>query len=631
MGKLIIIALFVVAAVLAWAWLRRRHVVGESQAAKPAAEKGPSVEDSQAEPATPLLTSPDVACPVTNDATASEQNSAVREPEQTQPPSVPPPDTNLSKDDVSVPSKSPEREPLVAETKTPNSVLEAAIPAGELPTQLVATDENLGELSAPPSTTTAAMSVVSPPTSGEAELVTHEGPEPPPKAPTYHPPTPPPQKPRTLGARERTLHLAQRTEADLRLRVQLVFGRGGTIKTLALVADKREGMPSDVEVRGTHGGLPLTELRDDCYQPVRLVDAGNALQQGVVWHGCSDGRRWRWVLSGRELYVLAPGAEFGLSGFVSAARLWLNARHIVLAKANLRDQVLATLTATGCATPEVSDDIAAGVPSGWILFRNVTPTRAIPMREEQDILNILCPAHEIEPHFVGGIRIERKIWLAGFPPRIRFTGELGDGFQVLIDGQTAQPASDGAFEAPGWDSSCEHRLWFGDRSVTYSLRTMDENWECWHAHDFGTGAAICGAVTHRTDGRRMHQVCVPAVNPLLLGARPDEFFCCQVRHAMRSENIIAMVPFAPVWALPMDPVHADKRYARLILLDSMEPVFPHGQANRKRNADYAFRRWITAINDTRRKQLALAVESEDAKALWRRYRVMAKQLWRKVR
>jgi hypothetical protein len=297
----------------------------------------------------------------------------------------------------------------------------------------------------------------------------------------------------------------------------------------------------------------------------------------------------------------------------------------------LRDQVLTALTAAGCATPEVSDDAAIGVPSGWVLFRDVTPTRAMPMRDEQDILNVLCPAHEIEPHFVGGIRLERNIWLAGFPPRIRFTGELGDGFQVMIDGQAAQPASDGAFEAPGWDTACEHRLWFGDRFETYSLRTMEENWGCWHAHDFGTGAAICGAATHRTDGGRYHQVRIPAANPLLLGARPGEIFCCQAQHDVRSETIIVLVPFAPVWALPMDPVHADKRYARLMLLDSIEPVSFVDQANRKRDADRAFRQWIAAINDTGRKQLALAVESEDTKALWRRYRVVAKHFWRKMR
>jgi len=589
-------------------------------------------------PVTPPLTSPEVTFPATNETTAHEQNSAIREPEQIQPTSAPPPDANLSREDVSVPSEAPEREPLVAEAKTPCPVSETAVSGGDSPIQPAAAEEKLGELDAPLSRTAPSMPAASPPSSGEAESEANRETKPSlvesevvPKAPTYHPPIPPAQKPRTSGTWGRKSLSMPRTEADLRLRVQLVFGRGGTVKTLAIIADKREGMPSEIEVRGTHGELHLTELCDDCYEPVPLVDAGNTLQRGVEWHGRSDKCQWRWVMGGRELYVLAPGDEFGLHGFVSVSKLRLNARHAVLAKASLQNEVLAAFTAAGCATPKVNDDAAIGVPSGWVLFSDVTPTRAIPMREEQDIMNILCPAHEIEPHFIGGIRIGRNIWLAGFPPRILFTGELGDEFRVMIDGQTAQPASDGAFEALGWDAACEHRLCFGDRFETYSLRTMDEKWESWHAYDFGTGAAICGAATYRTDGGRWHQVRIPATNPLLVGARPGEIFCYQAQHGVRSETIIVLVPFALVWALPMDPVHADKRYARLMLLDSIEPVSSADQANRKRDADRAFRQWIAAINDTGRKQLALAVESEDTKALWRRYRVVAKQFRRKMR
>lgn len=174
------------------------------------------------------------------------------------------------------------------------------------------------------------------------------------------------------------------------------------------------------------------------------------------------------------------------------------------------------------------------------------------MRDDRDILNSLRPAHEIVPHFVGGIRLERNKWLAGYSPRIRFTGEFANGFQVKIDGHIAQAASDGAFEAAGWDSEGEHRLWFGDRAETYSLCTMAEAWERWPAHDFGLGAAICGASTHRLDGARWRQVCVPASNPLLIGARPGEIFRCRVSNSVNTGRIIAVVPFPPVWALPMD-------------------------------------------------------------------------------
>jgi hypothetical protein len=282
-----------------------------------------------------------------------------------------------------------------------------------------------------------------------------------PRPPIYRPTAPSATTAPSRTRVQTVSRTAQPSNADLRLRVQLVFGHGGVVRSLALAPDRRDGMPSEIEVTGTQGELHLTHLRDDCYEPVALADAGNALTQGIEWRGRGNARRWRWVLGGRELYVLAPGDEFGLHGFVSTARLWLNTRHVVLAAKRLREQVLAALAEAGCATPEVSDDTTPGVPTGWLLFREVIPTRFV-QRDERDILNALCPAHDIERHFVGGIKLERNTWLAGYPPRIRFTGEFANGFQVKIDGHPAQPAGDGAFEAPGWDSEGEHRLWFGD-------------------------------------------------------------------------------------------------------------------------------------------------------------------------
>lgn len=452
-----------------------------------------------------------------------------------------------------------------------------------------------------------------------------------PRPPTYQPTAPSPtnapsRPPRPAGSRT-----AQASNADLHLRVQLVFGRGGVVRTLALVPDRRDGLRDDVVVNGTQGELHLTELREDCYEPVTLLDAGSALFRGVEWIGRGDARRWRWVLGGRELYVLAPGDEFGLHGFVSTARLWLNSRHVILATKRLRDEVLTALAQVGCNTPVVSDETDSGVPPGWLLFRDVIPTRAVPMRDYRDILNALCPAHDIEAHFVGGIRLVRNTWLAGYPPRIRFTGEIVNGFAVKIDGHTAQPAGDGAFEAPGWDSDGEHRLWFGDRAETYSLYPMKESWEQWHAHDFGTGAAICGASMCQLDAVRRRQVRVPATNPLLIGARPGEIYCCHVRGDIRCEALLAMVSFDPVWALPPDPAHVNKQAVRVLLLHPRDPQNDIRLPSPKISANRKLVAWIAAIRDAGCKGLRLKPEDDHSKLLWQRYRAVAKQLRRMMR
>jgi hypothetical protein len=449
--------------------------------------------------------------------------------------------------------------------------------------------------------------------------------------PTYTPPTPPATKSRPSNSGQKTPRSTLRQDSDLRLRLQLVFGRGGVVKTLALVPDRWEGMSSDLELTDAKGKVRLIELSDDFYESIPLSEPSAVLRDGVEWRLRTSGNNYRWILSGRSVYVLAPGGEFGLIGYISIARLWLNTRHVVLTTETLRDNVLAALANAGCTDIEINEDQTSGVPFGWILIRDVTPTRAVPMRNEQDILNVLCPAHEIELHFAGGIRLERKVYLVGYPPRIRLTGNLGNDFQVSLDNQLIQSGQDGSIEAPGWDSEGEHRILFGDRVETYSLRTMEEGWDSWHAHDFGIGATICGAKIFRVDNTHWHQVRVPTTNPLLIGARPGEIFRCRPYRGVRSETILTLVPFTPVWAFPIDPIHADKRSSRLVLLELVAPIPIRHLVNRRSDNGPALRAWIAAVRDAGRKQLVVAKESEDAKILWRQYRALAKQLWRKMR
>ena len=208
-------------------------------------------------------------------------------------------------------------------------------------------------------------------------------------------------------------------------------------------------MPSDVHVTGTEGQLHLTDLRDNCYEPVPLSNVGNVLIRGVESCRRGHARQWRWVLGGRELYVFVPGDKFRLHGFVSTSRLSLNVRHLILATERLRGQILAVLAKSGCADPEVNKPgRTPGVPQGWLLFRDVTPTRTPPTRHGETIPYALCPPHDVKPHFVGGVRLKHGIWLLGFPPRIHLSGEISAGYQVTIDGHPARPSTDGAWRRP---------------------------------------------------------------------------------------------------------------------------------------------------------------------------------------
>src|SRR5439155_18500226 len=99
----------------------------------------------------------------------------------------------------------------------------------------------------------------------------------------------------------------------------------------------------------------------------------------------------------------------------------------------------------------------------------------------------------------------------------------------------------------------------------------------------------------------------------------------------RCETLLAMVSFDPVWALPLDPAHADKRAARVLLLHPHEPQIDIRVPTSNHTANRKLVAWIAAVRDAGCKGLGLAPEDEQSKLLWQRYRAVAKQLRRKMR
>jgi hypothetical protein len=259
------------------------------------------------------------------------------------------------------------------------------------------------------------------------------------------------------------------------------------------------------------------------------------------------------------------------------------------------------------------------------------PTRAVQGSDDNDILNALCPVAEIAPHFVGGIRLKRRTWLLGHPPSIRFTGEISAQFEVKLDGESAGISPEGGYTAHGWDKEGRHSLWYAGRLSKYLLKRGTEQWSTWSAYDFGTGAAICGARTLPRDEARGHQVRVLAENPVLVGAVPGQIFRCDLRADLQREALVLFVPFAPVWALPADPLHADKRTARIMPAGSLQRVRMASSDVICRGAKRAVFAWCAAINEAGCKRLALETEDVTAVASWHEYRRAAKKIWGSIR
>jgi len=451
----------------------------------------------------------------------------------------------------------------------------------------------------------------------------------------YRPPTRAPAAPRrsstagsgSEGPRERALPVE----------VRLLFEHGGFAR-VSLLPRREPSLPEELSVSGEGNPPTLVALQEDWYQDVAIPDLSSVLRRGLVWQGAVGDLAVRWNLSGREVYVLAP--HEGLSGFVSTARLAIGEDHIVLCTEDRQLVVLDAIRLAGSPDPEILGGDAC-VPEGWVALKGVVPTSHVPPRNDDDILEILRPLADVEIAFDGGIRLVRNSWLAGYPPRIRLRGMAEEAGQILIDGKEVTQLDDGSFVAHGWDRPGPHEVWCHSASRSYSIEVGIDQWEAWEAYRWSHGderypdaarsPAICG-VTVRPPvdcGGRGHSVTVPTSNRLLVGAEPGQIHLCAVRGDLRCADWVAFLLFEPVWALPADPWHCDKRTARIIPV-GVQAVgsIPRGYRNRRQRL---IGRWCDAILAASRKGLVLSTADERAQQLWRSYRRVARRIWRSRR
>jgi hypothetical protein len=391
-------------------------------------------------------------------------------------------------------------------------------------------------------------------------------------------------------------------------------------------------MPAELSVVGPGDPPELVALQDDWYQDVLPSEIGLLLKDGIEWASTlTEGRTGRFALSGRSLYVLARHRD--LSGFVSTPRLILGEEHVVLCLQDKLSDVRAAIAVTESPEPIVlNSDI--GIPDGWIGLRGVIPHRPVAPSVDGDILDALRPLADVEIALTGGIRIDRQTWLSGFPPTIRVRGDTSSIDFVLIDGQKATLTAQGSYVATAWDAPGEHSAWCTSSSRTYVIRSGIEEWEPWDAYIWSLGelsgaddraylrGAICGALVlapgvARPDSRA---TVVPASNPLLIGARPGEITVCTPRGDVHAGFCVGFPWFDPVWAIPANPLHCDKRTARVLLIGAPRP--PAGPATDRRR----IRRWSTAIVAAGLKGLMTEPAGAEIAQLWKAYRGRARAL-----
>jgi hypothetical protein len=387
-----------------------------------------------------------------------------------------------------------------------------------------------------------------------------------------------------------------------------------------LLPARTSELDNEIEVRLR--GIPLRLVaQDDWYQDLQLANVGDILREGLELKGIlASHRRARWLLTGRDVYVLASHQR--ASGFVSTNRLALGRSHVVLCVAELLPQVEAILNEAGCQDYTKLDE-ARGVPPGWVGLRGVAPTNAVSLDPGIDRFYAIKPAPDIEIELEGGVWLRSSVWLAGFPPHIRLLGQANGPIKVLIDGKEAHQTGDGTFAVEGYDLCGQHSVYCEGLSCScsYSIEEPPDSWHEWPAYRFSQ-AGVCGPLVQLApEAASMRAFTVPMSNPLLLGAEPGQIFHCSSRIVASWKGL---VPFNVVWALPADPLTCDKKTAR-ILYFSGTPIAPH-----KTHTGAAVR-WSTAILDASRKGLRIDDGSPDSTALWRDYKKAARKIWRAAR
>ncbi len=430
--------------------------------------------------------------------------------------------------------------------------------------------------------------------------------------------------------------LAQR-ERSLPIEVRLRFDRGGFCN-VSLIAKRSAGLPEDLTAVARGGEVNLRAMQDEWYQDVVPDDFSSVLRNGTVWTQEGANGRRTWSLSGRELYVLADRSD--ISGYVSQPCLDLGRDHVVLCSESLRNRVEEAIRETGSGQATVLDE-SFGAPPGWLVFRGVVPHAPVSPTDGADIFNSLRPLPRIEISLERGIRLGYINWLDGHPPSIRVYGDAEHASEVRIDGEVAERGADGSYRKSGWDAVGSHSVWCAGSSRSYSIVPFDSSWELWDAYAFPVALdgtlrlAVCGPIVRAaaTEPWGSESFSVAETNPLLLGPEPGQIVMAVRASPLRGAPRIASPDFIPLWALPRDPLHCDKKTTRILCLGGSDAPDPKkrqgGRPNSGTHADML--RWCQLILDASRKGMTTEPDTESVRALWLSYKRLARRIWRSRR
>jgi hypothetical protein len=400
--------------------------------------------------------------------------------------------------------------------------------------------------------------------------------------------------------------------ASLDAELVLTFNPGDWGIVLALLLRRRPGMPEEITVRSGAVRYDLCAIADDLFEPAALAEPALALSEGIAAEAAGEITP-RWVRTGRNLHVFT--GRPGIAGFVSVPRVVIGQENAVLCTEDLV-HVVAELCGS-CGGPNPREVEGPGIPAGWRCFRSIRPTLPVSSEEFDRVLLALIPLPQAEIELIGGIALDRSLWLAGRPPSIRILGAAPYPGEVMIDGQAASQTEAGYWTANGWDADGWHSISYAGLSRSYEIGPGTQHWDHWPAHPCN-GLEVCGALVSAASGDPAFAFDEPGT--LLLGQIPGDIISAVPPH--RTSIALAAPSFPPVWALRGAARPRDRRFPELVGR-SVRP-------NIVRRPAPAVRLWCQAIRDYGRGLRTPSDCHPDTAELWNAYRRTAQSLWRRL-
>src|SRR5262249_21447367 len=104
-----------------------------------------------------------------------------------------------------------------------------------------------------------------------------------------------------------------------------------------------------------------------------------------------------------------------------------------------------------------------------------------------------------------------------------------------------------------------------------------------------------------------------------------------IKYDIRLPFCAAFPGFVPIWAVPADPLHADKEATHVLHVRTLDASGFIEIISEDKPTTRKIRQWCAVILDCARKGLAVVPADEETGEAWRSCRNIARRIWRASR